>query len=86
MSKVQEKALHIILELMNDNITEEFNYSFPKIVTGLDIGKFTKQPCDNLEGVDFEYVNQNGDGDYGFYGQIAYKLFEDIFLVFDYSD
>lgn len=83
---VQEKALHIIRELINTEIPEEFHYSFPKIINGFDISEFTKQVCDNLDGVDFVYIDQHGDGDYGFYGQVAYKLLEDTYLVIEYTD
>jgi hypothetical protein len=81
---IQEKAQHIIIELMATDTPEEFHYSFPRITVGFDIRGFTKQPCD-LDGVDVEYIDQRGESDMH-YGQIAYRLHEDTFLVMDFDE
>ena len=82
---IQEKAQHIIRELMATDIPEEFHYSFPRIVVSFDVSSFTKQTCDELDGVDFEYIDQRGEADMH-YGQIAYRLHEDTFLLMEFSE
>lgn len=36
-------------------------------------------------GIDFEYISQSGDDDYGYYGTLAYPVSGDMLLVVEYS-
>ena len=79
-----DDLIKLINEIQDDQ--KSFNARFPNIISkdDVDLSNYSEQKSD-YSGVEFEYVNQSGDGDYGFHGKVAVP-FEDIFIVFDFYE
>lgn len=76
-----------LIELIND-INDDigvfvYGISF-KSVKSFDFDCFDCQYCD-YSNADVEYINQSGDGDYGYNGTIAIPVSGELLLVFEYS-
>lgn len=79
-----ENLIKLLNEIQYEHRGE--HASFPKLIhkTVINLDAFSKQESD-FTGVEFEYVNQRGCADYGFYGSLAVP-FGDYFILFEYSE
>lgn len=76
----------LINKISNDREMATFRYGFPSIKRFEDLEGFEGQSSD-IEGIEFEYINQCGDDCRGFYGQVAFKFgSKGLCLVIDYHD
>lgn len=79
-----EELFNLLNEIQKDQST--MNATFPQIVEreGFDLSEFIEQASE-YSGVDEEYVDQSGCGDYGFHGRMAIP-FMDKLIVFRFWD
>jgi len=76
----------VVLYISGDT---DINYQFPRIksIDSSDLKGFTKQES-NINGVDFEWIKQQGDADWGFAGTLAIEipLSDGHYIFIDYCD
>ena len=78
---------NVICQISGD--TEVNTFQFPKVENwdSSNLKGFTKQES-SLDGVDFEWINQSGDGDWGYQGTLAIEIpmSDGYFIVIKYFD
>ena len=80
-----EQIAALINEIKDDQSGMCASFPEMKEASSVDLTGFSEQ-ASVYTGVDVEYVNQSGCGDYGFHGQIAVPVGESYLIIWDYSE
>lgn len=74
--------LDALINLIFENQNEDSTLDFPRIVSELPDGMLKQES--NISGIDFEWIS-GGIEEWGHYhGELAYKLDDGRFLIFEY--
>lgn len=80
------ELIDLIVKVGEAEDLKEYSLAFPTVDRTESLSGFEPQKSD-IEGVDIEYVNQSGCGDYGHHGQIAIPFGDGrLCLVFGFNE